>query len=185
MSNRRHPSSSSFFDSLPWAKRKRMKVLKSLILMACVIGANADAQPSRITSAIDNRQRLTLRGHVNPKARQENERGRVAPSLKLTYVTLVLAQSESQQADLDQLLIEQQTSGSPNYRRWLTPDEYAVRFGVSDDDLGKIKTWLEGQGLTIAAVARGRNWIAVNGDAAQIEAAFQTELHQYVVNGEN
>ena len=36
-----------------------------------------------------------------------------------------------------------------------------------------------GAGLTIAAVARGRNWIAVSGAAAQIESAFQTELHQY------
>ncbi len=34
------------------------------------------------------------------------------------------------------------------------------------------------------SVARGRNSVAVNGSAAQIEAAFQTEIHQYQVNGE-
>ncbi|HEY6390988.1 MAG TPA: protease pro-enzyme activation domain-containing protein, partial [Bryobacteraceae bacterium] len=101
-----------------------------------------------------------------------------------SYVTLALAQSESQQAELDQLLADQQTPGSPNYHRWLKPEDFAQRFGVSEDDLSKIRTWLEGQGLTIAAAARGRNWIAVNGTAAQLESALQTEIHTYLVNGE-
>jgi len=55
---------------------------------------------------------------------------------------------------------------------------------VSDDDLNKIAAWAQGQGLTVAAVARGRNWISVSGAAAQIEQAFQTELHHYLADGE-
>src|SRR5258707_15381013 len=96
----------------------------------------------------------------------------------------MLAQSENQQADLDQLLAEQQNPYSPNYHRWLEPEEYAQRFGVSSDDLNKITAWLEGQGLSIAAVARGRNWIAVNGDGASNENAFQKEIHENVSGGE-
>src|ERR1035438_10241734 len=102
----------------------------------------------------------------------------------MSYVTLMLAQSESQHADLQQLLKDQQTPGSANYHQWLTPEQYAERFGVSTDDLNQIATWLQGQGLSIAAVARGRNWIAVNGEAARIEGAFQTEIHEYVSGGE-
>jgi uncharacterized protein (TIGR03437 family) len=143
-----------------------------------------NAQQSRITEAIDNQQRVVLAGHVHPKARPEDDQGRVSPSLPISYVTLELAQSESQHADLTQLLKDQQTPGSGNYHRWLTPEQYAERFGVSTDDLNKMVAWLEGQGLTIAAVARGRNWIAVNGEASRIESAFQTEIHQYVSNGE-
>jgi len=55
---------------------------------------------------------------------------------------------------------------------------------VSDDDLSKIQTWLQGQGLSIAGVARSKSWIAVDGTAAQFENTFQTEIHQYLVNGE-
>jgi len=143
-----------------------------------------NAQQSRITKAIDNQQRVVLTGHLHPKARPEDDQGRVAPSLPMSYVTLELAQSASQHADLQQLLRDQQTPGSANYHVWLTPEQYADRFGVSTDDLNKITSWLQAQGLSIAAVARGRNWIAVNGEAARVESAFQTEIHQYVSNGE-
>jgi uncharacterized protein (TIGR03437 family) len=134
----------------------------------------AHAQPSR----------RNLAGHIHPLARAENDRGRVSPRLQLSYVTLTLAQSETQQASLDRLLTEQQTPDSPNYHRWITPEEYAQRFGASEADVNKVTAWLQGQGLTIAAVARGRNWIAVSGPAPQIESAFHTELHEYDVNGE-
>ena|SRR5712691_7279757 len=127
----------------------------ALLFKLCVLTAGASAQQSRITKLIDNGQRMTLTGHTHPKAPSENDRGRVPPSLTLSYVTLTLAQTESQQADLDKLLAEQQTPGSPNYHRWLTPEQYAQRFGVSEEDLSKIAAWLQGQGLSIAAVARG------------------------------
>jgi uncharacterized protein (TIGR03437 family) len=155
-------------------------VLCSLYLLTGFL----NAQQSRITKAIDNQQPVVLTGHLHPKARPEDDQGRVAPSLPMSYVTLELAQSASQHADLQQLLRDQQTPGSPNYHRWLTPEQYADRFGASTEDLDKITSWLQAQGLSIAAVARGRNWIAVNGEAARIESAFQTEIHQYVSNGE-
>ena len=156
---------------------------------ALVIGAlgllagAAEAQQSRISKAVDNQERFVLRGNVHPKARPEDDQGRVAPSFSLSYVTLVLAQSDSQRADLAQLLLDQQNPNSPNYHHWLTPEQYADRFGVSTDDLTKMTAWLESQGLTIASVARARNWIAVNGDASRIESAFQTEIHEYLTDG--
>ncbi len=157
---------------------------------ALVIGAlgllslAAEAQPSRISKAVDNQERFVLRGNVHPKARPEDDQGRVAPSFSLSYVTLVLAQSDRQRADLAQLLLDQQNPNSPNYHRWLTPEQYADRFGVSTDDLTKMTAWLESQGLTIASVARARNWIAVDGDASRIESAFQTEIHEYLTDGQ-
>jgi uncharacterized protein (TIGR03437 family) len=159
---------------------------RSVVLLSTLyfLTGFVNAQQSRITKGIDNQQRFVLTGHIHPKARAEDDQGRVSPSLQMSYVKLELAQSESQHADLQQLLKDQQTPASGNYHRWLTPEQYAERFGVSTDDLNTIVAWLQGQGLTIAAVARGRNWIAVNGEAATIESAFQTEIHQYVSNGE-
>lgn len=147
-----------------------MKRFASFLIVVSVLSA----QPAR----------TILQGQVHPLARPASDQGRVSPALQLSYVTLTLAQSASQQASLDQLLREQQTPGSPNYHRWITPEEYAQRFGASQEDVNRVVAWLQGQGLDIAAVARGRGWIAVNGAAAQIESAFQTELHQYLVNGE-
>ena len=123
------------------------------LLSVSVFAGIASAQQSRITRPIDNQNRVTLTGHLHPKATPANDRGRVAPTLRLSYVTLTLTPSASQKADLNQLLADQQNLSSPNYHHWLTPEEYADRFGVSPDDLNKITSWLQGQGLTI--VKRG------------------------------
>lgn len=155
-----------------------------VLCVLSLLAGGASAQTSRITRAIDNQQRTVLKGHIHPKAQPEYDRGRVSPSQQLPYVTLRLAPSSSQQADLNQLLEQQQTAGSANYHHWLTPEDFAQRFGASQEDVDKITAWLGAQGLTVAAVARARNWIAVNGAASNIESAFQTEIHEYSVNGE-
>src|ERR1700691_866381 len=103
-----------------------------------VLAAGANAQQSRITKPIDNTQRVTLTGHIHASATPANDRGRVAPSQKLSYVTLTLTQSDAQKADLKNLLAEQQNPSSPNYHRWLTPAQYADRFGVSAQDISTI-----------------------------------------------
>lgn len=113
------------------------------------------AQQNRVTVRIDNSRRTTLAGHIHLNARAENDQGRVSPSLALSYVTLALSQTDAQKADLARLLTEQQSESSANYHRWLTPEEYGQRFGVSDDDLDQIKTWLQTHGLTVVSVGRG------------------------------
>jgi uncharacterized protein (TIGR03437 family) len=104
--------------------------------------------------------------------------------MELPYVTLALKPSASQQADLDRLLAQQQDPSSPNYHRWLTPEQYADRFGLSQADIDKIVAWQGRYGLTVKSVARGRNAIAFGGPAGQIGRAFGVELHRYQVGGE-
>jgi len=163
---------------------KRPNSCTVIIVGTIFCAASAMAQNRRITQTVDNRVRTVLTGHMHPKAVAANDQGRVAPSLALSYITLTLTPSATQRADLDKLLAEQQTPGSPNYHRWLTPEEYAQRFGVSDTDISQITQWLQQQGLQVVSVARGRNWIAASGTAAQVEPAFQTEIHNYVADGE-
>jgi subtilase family serine protease len=91
--------------------------------------------------------------------------------------------SASQQQDLDTLLAEQQDPTSANYHKWITPAEWATRFGMSDADLQKVQAWLTSQGFTIDGVSNSRNSSSFSGTAAQAEAAFGTEIHTYTVNG--
>src|ERR1700693_1122326 len=88
-------------------------------------------QPGRITRQISNEERVVLSGNVNPKAQPQFDNGPVEPLMKLSYITIMLKPSGSQQAALEQLLTEQQDRTSPNYHKWLTPEQYADRFGVS------------------------------------------------------
>src|SRR5215469_349168 len=145
----------------------------------------AAAQQSRITARIDNAKRITLSGHLHPKALPQNDQGAVDPSMVLDRVTLALQPTPAQQADLDKLLAEQQDSASPNYHKWLTPEQFADRFGASQADIDQVVAWLKSQSLNVISVARGRNDITVSGTAAAVQNAFRVELHRYRVNGES
>lgn len=142
------------------------------------------AAPDRITAPIVAAQTVRLAAGVPMKARPEFDQGPVDPSLKLGYITLLTAPSASQQKTLNRLLAQQQDPHSPYYHRWLTPEQYAERFGLSPNDIKKITTWLQSQGFTVLSTARGRNWITFSGTAVQVESAFQTEIHRFSVDGE-
>jgi hypothetical protein len=141
-------------------------------------------QPDRIAGPIDSSQMVTLPGHVNRNASPQYDQGPVEPSRQLGYVTLIMAPSPSQQVALDQLLAQQQDRSSPNYHKWLTPAQYANRFGLSQNDVNKITGWLKSQEFEIVSIARGRNSVVFSGTVAQIQIAFKTEIHRYEVNGE-
>jgi subtilase family serine protease len=142
------------------------------------------AQPDRITGPIDSSQMVPLTGHVHPLAKLQFDQGPVEDSLQFGYVTLVMAPSPSQELALDQLLAQQQDRSSPNYHKWLTPEQYADRFGLSKNDASKITSWLESEGLTVIKVARGRNSVVFSGTAAQVQGALKTQIHRYEMNGE-
>ena len=133
---------------------------------------------------IDNKKRIALAGHVHAHAIPENDRGLAEDSLSLRNLTLVLKPSPQQQAALDDYLARLQNPSSPDYHRWLTPEEYAAKFGLSQADLDRTAVWLQSQSLTVISTARGRNAIAFRGPVRQVEAAFQTEIHRYLVDGQ-
>src|SRR6185369_14819214 len=126
-------------------KTNRTLALVTLAFIVSLPSANLLAQRSRINGKIDNTRRVALRGHLHPKARVEDDQGPVAATMTLPYVSLVLKRSASQEADLTQLLAEQQDPSSANYHRWLTPERFADRFGASQDDVNKIVSWLQCQ----------------------------------------
>jgi subtilase family serine protease len=169
---------------------KKLLTIQFTVLFALVsisalrASAQSVSQADRISAAIASDQMVTLVGHVPHKAKPEYDQGPVDSSFQLNEVTLLTLPSPSQQKAIDLLVAEQQDASSPNYHKWLTPEEYANRFGLSANDVQKISTWLKSQGLDVMNVARGRNWIVFSGTASQIENAFRTEIHHYNVNGE-
>ena len=103
--------------------------------------------------------------------------------MQMQRMTLFFQPTAEQQAALDKLLVEQQDPTSPNYHKWLTPEEFGDRFGISAQDINTLTAWLRSQGFTVDQTARSRTWIAFSGIAAQVNAAFQTSIHNYLVGG--
>ncbi len=165
--------------------RLSARILPALLMLTVASAVCfAQTKPTRISPAIDNAQLTQLRGNVSPMARPEFDHGRVDGDMKMEGMKLILSPTAAQQAALDTLLAQQQDRSSPNYHRWLTPEQFADRFGLSRADLSTAANWLESQGFTVTDLARGRNYIAFSGTATQVEEAFHTQIHQYVVNGQ-
>ncbi len=113
-----------------------------------------------------------------------NDLGPVDAGFRLEGMTLFLQPSPEQRAALEQLLEDQQNPLSPEYHRWITPTEFAERFGIASGDIAKITAWIEAQGMTVHRVSNSRTWIVFKGTAAQASTAFHTTIHRYRVDNE-
>jgi subtilase family serine protease len=169
---------------------RRVHKAAALVLVSLLIGSGAFAQTgttkgpgARIQGEIADAQRMVVPGTHSPLARAEFEAGQVPASTKLEGMTIVLGRSASQEADLQALLAEQQDPHSTQYHKWLTADEFAARFGVADADAAKIEFWLQQQGFTLQGRSRSNNRIQFSGTVQQVESAFGTEMHYYLVAG--
>jgi pseudomonalisin len=138
----------------------------------------------RITSFIDDDQRVTLRGNVHPVALAQYDAGAVAPDFPMEHMLLTLLPDATQQDALNQLVDAQNNLESPYYHQWLTPEQYGERFGVSDGDTAQIAGWLQGHGMEVEEVTAGRRSIIFSGTAAQVQEAFHTPIHTYKIGDE-
>jgi pseudomonalisin len=143
------------------------------------------AQPrDRITSFIDDEQRVALRGNVHPLALAEYDAGVVAAGFPMEHMLLTLLPDSTQQDVLNQWIDAQHNPDSPYYHQWLTPEQYGERFGVSDADGAQIVSWLQEHGMAVEEVTAGRRAIIFSGTAAQVQSVFHTEIHSYNIDGE-
>src|SRR3954451_21673350 len=156
------------------------------ILTACIMGAGllgAQAAHPRITAEVSNSQPAALKGSLHPFARPELEAGPMPADTPIKGISVYFKPSAAQQADLQALLAAQQDPSSPQYHRWLKPDQFAARFGMAQSDLDKVQSWFQQEGFSVDFVARSHNMIRISGTAGQVESAFATRMHYYNVAG--
>jgi subtilase family serine protease len=162
-------------------------VFAAVLLTLLVVvprGSSQSSAPRMISQAVDESKMVTLRGNVHPLARPEFDKGPAPASMQLDRMLLVLKRSATQEAALATFLAQQNDPTSPNYHHWLTPEQFGERFGAADEDVTAVTTWLQSRGFSVNNVAPGRNVIEISGNAGQVQAAFHTAIHSYLVNGE-
>jgi subtilase family serine protease len=151
-----------------------------------LVGSSVSSQVAsrdRILQAINPAQTSMITGTAHPEAKPQFDQGRIEPNNQLNGA-IVFRLSSAQQSELDRLLAGQQDRSSSSYHKWITPDQYAQRFGMSESDLAKASAWLKSQGLKVNGIARNHMEIYFSGTAAQLESAFRTEIHRYSARGE-
>jgi len=155
-----------------------------LAVSALSQGSQAQAVlKDRIAEPIDSASMSPLVGTMHPLAKAEFDTGLADNSQVLQGITINFKRTDAQEAALKALLKAQQDPASPSYHKWLTPAQFGQQFGMSSADLAKVSAWLQQEGFSIAWVAQSNNAIGFSGSIASVERAFQTQIHNYSVNG--
>jgi hypothetical protein len=157
------------------------------VLFAGITGSLGLAQAlsaSRITQRVDDRIRVTLQGNVHPLAQSRYDQGAVPDSFPAERMLLLLQRSPQQEKALQQFIHDAHTLGNSSYHQWLKPEQFGKIYGPADSDIAVVTAWLQAHGFSVARVSRGKTAIEFSGNAGQVRETFNTEIHTYLVNGE-
>jgi subtilase family serine protease len=123
-------------------------------------------------------QRLTLTAHVPPAV--ANGQAPIVGQLPgQQRISLAISLPLRNEAGLDTLLQQLYDPRNPNYRRYLSVDEFTQRFGPAQDDHDAVVHFAEANGLTVTATRANRLAVDVEGAVANIEAAFHVTMGVY------
>jgi phosphodiesterase/alkaline phosphatase D-like protein len=140
--------------------------------------------PARIVEPVNDARLVVLRGNTRPETQLGTDLGRVDPQLPMQRMLLILKRSPEQDAALAEFNAHQLDPGSPDFHHWLTPEEFGALYGPPDDDIETVTAWLMNHGFTIDNVSKGRVFIEFSGTAGLVQQAFRSEIHRYLVRGE-
>ncbi len=117
-----------------------------------------------------------LSGHVPEVSRHLVALGKVSASNELR---LAIGLPLRDAAGLQTFLADVYDPASPNYRKFLTPEELAARFGPTEADYTAVKNFAQNNGLKITGTHDNRLLLDVRGRAADLERAFHFNLHRF------
>jgi Pro-kumamolisin, activation domain len=113
--------------------------LVALTILPALAQTQADVIPNRIAELINPRVHVTLQNNVHPLAQAKYDQGAAPGSTETGRIMLILQRSDVQENALKQYLADLQNPNSPNYRKWLTPEQFGTPYGISDTDLATVR----------------------------------------------
>jgi len=101
-----------------------------------------------------------------------------------TNVTTSIILNVTDPQGLESFVALASTPGSPEYHRFLNVDQFVQRFAPSNRQIQQFVRYLESYGITVDKVYADNLDITVTGTAAELNAAFSTQLRDYTRNGQ-
>jgi len=138
----------------------------------------AQAPPLRrdlVSHAPTASERVRLQGHVLA-GQDELASSSVVPPTATLRLTFILFRPTESQAAFQRLLADQQDPTSARYHHWLTPRQIGEQYGPTGHDLSAFTDWLVSQGLSVREVASSGIFVQVEGSAALISTALDTDF---------
>lgn len=149
--------------------RNSLKMSLAIVMASTVLVA----QPRTATAA----SMVPLAGHLPYTALALSQHiGQLESSAR---VPLSVGLKLRNQAELANLIARMQNPKDELYGHFLTPEQFTDRFAPSSEDVLKVTEYLQSKGLEIKNIHPNHLLIEVEGSAADVEKAFQVQLHQY------
>jgi subtilase family serine protease len=121
-------------------------------------------------------EKRVLRGQRPTPTARLQPIGALPPS---TRMDLAIALPLRDRQSLTNLLQQLYDPGSPNFRQYLSVEEFTQRFGPSEEDYQKVIDYVSKQGLQVIGRHPNRLLVDVSGSAADVEKAFQVKMRVY------
>jgi subtilase family serine protease len=167
-------------------KRTSIPSFATLTLFsALAFTLSAPAQnESQARGPVNENQRTVLAGNLRPAALDPaNDRGILPVSLPMEHVQVLLKRSAAKEAEMTAYVASLNDQKSPNFHKWLTPQQIGTLYGPAPSDIAIVKLWLQLHGLTINHVSPTGMTVDFSGSVAQIEDTFHPAMHNLMVRG--
>ena len=117
-----------------------------------------------------------LRGHVPSAVSHLSSKGNLPPARTLDLAIGLLPRDEK---GLDLFLTQVYDPASPQYRQFLTPDQFADQFGPTAADYERVAQFARANGLAVTKTYRNRLILDVSGSVDNVQKAFRVTLKSY------
>ena len=107
--------------------------------------------------------------------------GQVNPATMVDVTVWLKVHNQSQ---LDSLAESLYDPASPNYRHWLTNNQFLTQFAPTATEVKTLQSFLASQNLSLVNVGPDNFYVTARGTAATVQSAFKISLHQFQVNGQ-
>jgi hypothetical protein len=132
---------------------------------------------------IDETKLAVLEGNTRPEANLENDRGPVPGDFPIEHMLLQLKRSPELESALEGYIAQLYDPASPNFHRWLSAQQFGEMYGLGEEDLHIVTSWLESHGFQVNVVYPAGMVIDFSGTARQLREAFHTEIHFLNIDG--
>src|ERR1700720_3431152 len=121
-------------------------------------------------------QRQVLQNHVPRAATNLTSIARLPAT---QHLALAIGLPLRNRQGLDELLRQIYDVGSPQFRHYLSTEEFTRQFGPAEEDYRDVIAFAKANGLTVTSTHPGRTLLDVEGPVAAIERTFGVTLRVY------
>ncbi len=144
------------------------------VVMIVVIGSGIFGISLMASARAD--QRVPIKGQNVPLLKYAHAIGAASGQQQ---IDLSIGLQMRNQTELAGLLTALYNPRSPQYHRFLTPQQFAAEFGPSVTQQQQVVDYLRGAGITVDKVSSNGLLINARASVAQAESAFQVQINNY------